>query len=127
VAKALLGGWQVNSIVTLAAGTPFTVSTGRDTLLNFQSARANVSGDPTLSPNRSQAELIARYFDPAVRLGGWWLVVEVGGAGSIGYWLPPTTNHLLEQQFLHPPAGELTDIELVLCTAVDPVHGAEFL
>ena len=49
VAKAVLGGWQLNSIVTLAAGTPFTISTGRDTLLNFQSARANVSGDPTLS------------------------------------------------------------------------------
>jgi outer membrane receptor protein involved in Fe transport len=66
VAKAVLGGWQLNSIVTLAAGTPFTISTGRDTLLNFQSARANVSGDPTLSPNRSQAELIAKYFEPSV-------------------------------------------------------------
>ena len=66
VAKAVLGGWQLNGIVTLAAGTPFTISTGRDTLLNFQSARANVSGDPTLDPNRSQSELIAKYFDPSV-------------------------------------------------------------
>jgi hypothetical protein len=32
----------------------------RDTLLNFQSARANVSGDPTLPTDRSQAEVIAR-------------------------------------------------------------------
>ena len=63
-AKAVLGGWQLNSIITLAAGTPFTVSTGRDTLLNFQSARANLSGDPTLPTDRSQAELIAMYFDP---------------------------------------------------------------
>ena len=66
VAKAVLGGWQLNGIVTLAAGTPFTVSTGRDTLLNFQTARANVNGDPNLSSDRSQAELIARYFDPTV-------------------------------------------------------------
>ncbi len=41
-AKAVLGGWQLNGIVTLAAGTPFTVSTGRDTMLNFSTARANV-------------------------------------------------------------------------------------
>ena len=32
-----------------------------------------------------------------------------------------------EQQLLHPPAGELTDVQLVLRTAIDPVHSAEFL
>lgn len=66
VAKAVLGGWQVNGIITLAAGTPFTVSTGRDTLLNFQSSRASLTSgkDPNLPTNRSQAELIQRYYDP---------------------------------------------------------------
>jgi outer membrane receptor protein involved in Fe transport len=65
-ARAVLGGWQLNGIVTLAAGTPFTVSTGRDTMLSFETSRANVNGNPNLSTDRSQAEKIARYFDPTV-------------------------------------------------------------
>lgn len=63
-AKAVLGGWQLNGIMTLAAGTPFTVTSGRDTMFSFSNSRANVSGDPTLPTNRSQAETIAMYFDP---------------------------------------------------------------
>jgi hypothetical protein len=65
-AKAVFGGWQLNTIVTLAAGTPFSVTTGRDTMLSFATARANVSGDPNLDPNRPRDDLIARYFDPTV-------------------------------------------------------------
>src|SRR5262249_44687732 len=63
-ARAALGGWQFNGIVTLASGTPFTISSGRDTALNFNTARANVTGDPNLPSDRSQAELIQRYFNP---------------------------------------------------------------
>ena len=64
VAKTVLGGWQFNGIMTLAAGTPFTVSSGRDTMFSFSTSRANVSGDPNLPTNRSQAEQIEMYFDP---------------------------------------------------------------
>jgi len=64
-ARAVLGGWQFNGIVTLASGTPFTVSSGRDTLLNFGTSRANLIGDPNLPTDRSRAELIQMYFNPA--------------------------------------------------------------
>lgn len=62
-AKAVLGGWQFNGILKLASGTPFTVSSGRDTMLNFATSRANLIGDPNLPTNRSRAELIPRYFN----------------------------------------------------------------
>jgi outer membrane receptor protein involved in Fe transport len=64
-AKAVLGGWQLNGIMTLASGTPFSVTTGRQTALTFASSRANVIGDPHLSTNRSREETIAMYFDPS--------------------------------------------------------------
>jgi hypothetical protein len=64
-AKAVLGGWQFNGIVTLASGTPFSITTGRDTMLNFNTARANVSGNPNLPTDRSRAELLQGfYFNP---------------------------------------------------------------
>jgi outer membrane receptor protein involved in Fe transport len=64
-ARAVLGGWQFNGIATLASGTPFTISSGRDAALNFNTTRANVIGDPNLPTNRSQAEMIQMYFNPA--------------------------------------------------------------
>jgi outer membrane receptor protein involved in Fe transport len=62
-AKAVLGDWQFNGIVTISSGTPFSLSSGRDTALNFNTARASVVGDPNLPANRSRAELIQRYFN----------------------------------------------------------------
>jgi hypothetical protein len=62
--KVVLGGWQFNGIVTLSSGTPFTISSGRDAALNFNTTRANVIGNPYLPSNRSQAELIQAYFNP---------------------------------------------------------------
>jgi outer membrane receptor protein involved in Fe transport len=66
-AKAVLGGWQLNGIVTLSAGTPFTISSGRDAALNFNTTRASlVSGvSPELSASRSQTELIQAYYNAA--------------------------------------------------------------
>jgi len=63
VAKAVLGGWQFNGIVTMSSGTPFTISSGRDAALNFNTTRANVVGDPNLPSDRSQADLINAYFN----------------------------------------------------------------
>ena len=65
LAKAILGGWQFNGIVTLSSGLPFTVSSGRDTMLSFINSRANVVGDPNLPTDRPRSELIAMYFNPA--------------------------------------------------------------
>jgi len=76
MAKAVLGGWQLNTILKLASGTPFTISSGRDTLLNFQTSRANVNGDPTLDPGRSRAELLKAYYNAAA------FSVPVDGAGG---------------------------------------------
>ena len=63
-AKAVLGGWQLNGILTLAAGTPFSISAGRDTMFNFSTSRASVVKDPNLPTDRSQAETIEMYYDP---------------------------------------------------------------
>jgi outer membrane receptor protein involved in Fe transport len=64
-AKAVFGGWQFNGIVTVSSGSPFTVSSGRDTMLSFYNSRADLVGDPHLPTNRPTAELIAMYFNPA--------------------------------------------------------------
>ena len=61
LAKAILGGWQFNGIVTLASGLPFTVASGRDTMLSFINSRANVVGYPNFPTHRPRSELIAMY------------------------------------------------------------------
>jgi len=65
IAKAVFGGWQFNGIVTLRTGTPYSVSSGRDTQLSFQNSRADLVGDPQPAANRPASELIAMYFNPA--------------------------------------------------------------
>jgi outer membrane receptor protein involved in Fe transport len=61
-----LGGWQMNGIVALQSGIPFSVVSGRD---NSQSGvnqdRANLVGEPKLDAGRSHQELIDRYFNTA--------------------------------------------------------------
>jgi len=51
--------------VTLSSGTPFTISSGRDAALNFNTTRANVVGNPNLPTNRSRDELLAAYYNAA--------------------------------------------------------------
>lgn len=75
--RAILGGWQFNGILSASTGTPFTVSSGRDTLLSFSTARANLVGDPHLPTNRSRADQIAQYFNP-----GAFAVPANGTAGD---------------------------------------------
>jgi outer membrane receptor protein involved in Fe transport len=62
-AKAVLGDWQFNGIITVSSGTPFSLSSGRDAALNFNTTRASVVGDPNLAADRSRAELIQRYYN----------------------------------------------------------------
>lgn len=78
-AAKLLGGWQINGIVTLADGAPFTATLGynaaRDGVLNFTitpNLRAGASNNPVLGgPDR--------YFDPTA-----FEAQELGFYGNLG-------------------------------------------
>jgi outer membrane receptor protein involved in Fe transport len=74
--RTVFGGWQFNGIVTLQSGTPFSISSGRDTLLNFQTSRADVVGNPDLPSARSRTDLIRQYFNP--------LAFAVPATGTLG-------------------------------------------
>lgn len=64
--RAVLGGWQFSGITNLRSGFPFSVSSGSDRALSgLGSSFADLVGDPFLDTNRSRADLIARYFNPA--------------------------------------------------------------
>ncbi len=64
--RTVAGGWEVNGIVTLASGTPFTLLSGVD---NSQSAvnkdRADQIGNWQISGDRSKNAIINQYFNTA--------------------------------------------------------------
>jgi hypothetical protein len=62
--KYLAGGWDLNGIVILQGGTPFTVVSGRDNSFSGVNAdRADLIGNPYLPTDRSRSDLINRYFN----------------------------------------------------------------
>jgi hypothetical protein len=64
--RMVLGGWEINGIVSLESGLAFGVVSGRDnsgTGINLD--RPNLVGDPFLSADRPRSELINGYFNPA--------------------------------------------------------------
>ena len=62
----ILGGWELSTIVSAQTGEPFTVYTGIDASLTAASAdRPDLIGDPHFSGNRSRAQEIAAYINPA--------------------------------------------------------------
>jgi hypothetical protein len=64
--RLLAGGWQMNGIMILESGTPFSVFAGQDRSLDGVGAdRANLTGDPTLDSDRPKGERILRYFNTA--------------------------------------------------------------
>ncbi|MFN7938676.1 MAG: TonB-dependent receptor [Bryobacteraceae bacterium] len=64
VARHLLGGWDINGIVTLESGQPFTVSSGRDNSFSGVGAdRADIIGNPEISGDRQRGDVINRYFN----------------------------------------------------------------
>jgi hypothetical protein len=64
--RLVAGGWQLNSIVTLESGAPFTVFAGADRSLDGVGAdRPNLISDPELDTGRPRGEIVARYFNTA--------------------------------------------------------------
>lgn len=66
LAKTLLGGWQINGILTLQQGLPFTVSAGADrSLAGIGRDRADLtgSGPAEVYTSRSRNDQVFRYFD----------------------------------------------------------------
>jgi hypothetical protein len=77
VANAIVGGWQVGSIVTLSTGFPLTVVAGSDrsnTGAGFDRANYNSGVDPNLSNHDPQ-----RWFNPAA-----YSVPVFGTFGNVG-------------------------------------------
>jgi hypothetical protein len=63
--RAVAGGWSVSFIGTARSGQGLSISSGVDTLLlGLGSTRADIIGDPFLSPNRPRNEVIDMWFDP---------------------------------------------------------------
>jgi hypothetical protein len=63
-AKALTGGWQLDGIVTLQSGAPFSVLAGVDrSLIGVSIDHADVHGPVAVYNGRSKTSKIAKYFD----------------------------------------------------------------
>ena len=78
--RLVAGGWQLNSIVTLESGVPFTVIAGSDRSLDGVGAdRPNLIGDPELDTGRPKGEIVARYFNTAA-----FQLNDVGTYGTAG-------------------------------------------
>jgi outer membrane receptor protein involved in Fe transport len=62
--RAIAGGWQVDGIVTLQTGLPFSVLAGVDrSLAGVNEDHANVNGPVAVYNSRSRASKIAEYFN----------------------------------------------------------------
>jgi hypothetical protein len=67
VAHTLLGGWQLNGILTLQTGNPFSVTAGVDrSLAGVGLDRADVSGNVATYGGSSHGAEISRFFDTSV-------------------------------------------------------------
>jgi outer membrane receptor protein involved in Fe transport len=62
--RFVLGGWQVNGLVTARSGLPINVVSGRDVALSSTTnQRPDVVGEHRLSDDRPRADKILRWFD----------------------------------------------------------------
>jgi len=79
-AQWVLGGWQLNGILTLSKGQPFNVVSGQDRALSGGgSERPNLVGNPRLDTGRVTDQLIAEYFNPAA-----YALPPLGSFGNSG-------------------------------------------
>lgn len=66
--KAIINGWQVNGILTMRTGFPFSVLSGFDYAyagMETNRERADITGNPHLASGRSHAAEIAQFFNTA--------------------------------------------------------------
>lgn len=76
----ILNGWELTGIVTFSSGSPFTVLTGTDNLVNgYFGSRPNQVGDPVLDPNRSRPAVMAEWFNTTA-----FMDPGIGVAGNVG-------------------------------------------
>jgi hypothetical protein len=62
--NALLGGWSLNSIVSLMSGYPFTVTSGVDNARNGEGGqRAILTGNPYFTGDRPRGAEVSQYLD----------------------------------------------------------------
>ena len=64
VGRQLIGGWQLNAILTAQSGQPVNITSGSDT--NFDgntNDRPDLVGVPAVSQNRSRAQSIGEFFN----------------------------------------------------------------
>ena len=79
-ARWAIGGWQLNGILTMSSGIPFNVVSGLDRALTGSGTqRPNLVGDPHLDPDRSRADLTAKYFNPSA-----YVLPPLGSFGNSG-------------------------------------------
>jgi len=80
LARNVIGGWEINGILNLQSGAPFSVTSGVD---NSQSAvnadRADLVGNPQISGDRSKAAILQQYFNKSA-----FKVNAVGTFGNAG-------------------------------------------
>ena len=60
----IVGGWQLNGLLTARTGQPLNIVTGQDNALSgTPNQRPNQVGNPHLSTDRPRSELVAAWFD----------------------------------------------------------------
>jgi hypothetical protein len=64
LANGLLSGWELNGILTLRSGQPFTVLSGvDDSTSGIGKDRADLVGNPTISGAQSHAQMVKAFFN----------------------------------------------------------------
>jgi hypothetical protein len=80
LARFLLGGWSLTSIVAWRSGFPFTVLSGQDNARTGQGGqRADMIGDPYIPGDRDHGALAVQYLNKAA-----FKVNELGAYGTLG-------------------------------------------
>jgi hypothetical protein len=81
--RALLGGWQLNGILTLQSGRPFTVNAGVDrSLAGIGRDRADyLGGEVQIFSDVPRGQMVDRYFDTSASI---WQLPALGTFGTVG-------------------------------------------
>jgi hypothetical protein len=78
--NAVLGGWNLNGIVSLMSGYPFTVTSGVDNARTGTGGqRAILTADPNIPGDRSRGEMVAEYLSKTA-----FAANPIGTMGTLG-------------------------------------------